>query len=73
MGIMVLERGSSVHQVVPEQSVVANPEAIVVSLEIQALEDMGDIVFRVGRATQRAPRSSASGDRVHLHAEAAAE
>jgi len=46
MGIMVLERGSSVYQVVPEQTVVATPESIIVSLEIPALEDMGDIVFR---------------------------
>jgi hypothetical protein len=46
MGVMALERGSSVYQVVPEQSVVTHPEALVVRLEIEALEDLGNIVFR---------------------------
>jgi hypothetical protein len=46
MGMVVLERGSTVYQVAPEQSVNATAEPLTVRFEIAAIEEAGDIVFR---------------------------
>jgi hypothetical protein len=71
---MVLERGSSVHQVLPEQSLVANPEAIVVRLVVKAVEEIGDIVFRGWSGDAEGPAIlSVAAIGVHLHTGSAAD
>jgi hypothetical protein len=46
LGMMLLERGSSVHQIAPEQSVAPSGDAVVVRFEVAALKEAGDLVFR---------------------------
>jgi glycosyltransferase involved in cell wall biosynthesis len=46
LGILVLERGSSVYQVVPEQSVEAQEEIVTVRFEIPSVSEVGNVVFR---------------------------
>src|SRR5262249_5013389 len=45
IGVLILERGSSVLMVSPEQSVVAGDPATL-RFEIPAIEEVGDLVFR---------------------------
>jgi hypothetical protein len=46
LGMMLLERGSSVHQIAPEQSVAPSGDAVVVRFEVAALDEVGDLIWR---------------------------
>jgi hypothetical protein len=46
IGLLLLERGSSVHPVVPEQSADPSADPVVVRFEIAAIQEVGDLIFR---------------------------
>lgn len=46
LGIVFLERNSSVHMLTPEQSVNPSQEPVKVHVEIDSLDELGNIVFR---------------------------
>ncbi len=55
MGIAVLERGSSVHHLAPEQSVNTATEHLTVRFEIAAIEEAGEIIFRAWPSQHEGP------------------
>ena len=46
MGILCLERGSTMHLLAPEQNIDSTTRPVKVSFEIDSIEEIGNIVFR---------------------------
>jgi hypothetical protein len=66
LGMMLLERGSSVHQIVPEQSVPPSADPVVVRFEIAALEEVGDLILRGWPSADGQPQAVIHGINVLL-------